>query len=214
MAESGLYDARQLTAERNVEAILHATERLLRRGDQPSFTGIAAEAGLSRPTVYAHFDDRGQLLGALVESTVRQAMTAIAAAEPERGSAMDALRRVIRTSWEQLARHEEIARRAAMGADSSVLHRAHREARMVLGTLIRRGRQEGVFRSDLPVDWLVTCCLALIHAAAGPVLPDQGDPASMLDDLTTTVEDICVGRTMGPRRSSRTPEQTRGKSGS
>jgi AcrR family transcriptional regulator len=48
-------------------AILDAAEVLLERGGQASITAVAAEAGVSRMTVYAHFPTRQDLLGAVVE---------------------------------------------------------------------------------------------------------------------------------------------------
>src|SRR5437773_7212542 len=108
MREMTGQDSRRVTAERNVEAILDATRRLLEHGSQPNMSAVAAEAGVSRPTLYAHFGDRGQLIEALVERTVRGTVVAVDAAEPERGPAVDALHRLIDASWTQLARHEAI----------------------------------------------------------------------------------------------------------
>src|SRR5207248_1785120 len=120
MHQMPVHDSRRMTAERNVDAILDATRRLLERGAQPNMSAVAAEAGVSRPTVYAHFPDRGQLIEALVERTVRNTMAAVEAAEPERGPAVEALDRLVAASWTQLARHEAIGRASAaeLGADA------------------------------------------------------------------------------------------------
>ena len=75
---------REAIAERNLEAILDAAERLLARGDAPTISAVASAAGVSRPTVYAHFPDRRRIVEAVVERTVERAMKAIAAAEPDR----------------------------------------------------------------------------------------------------------------------------------
>lgn len=42
-------------AERNLESILDAAERLVERGIQATISAVAAEAGLSGVTVYATF---------------------------------------------------------------------------------------------------------------------------------------------------------------
>jgi AcrR family transcriptional regulator len=185
---------REAIAERNLEAILDGAERLLQRGEQPSISAVAIEARVSRPTVYAHFPDRRRLLEALVERSVRRAMAAIESAEPERGPADEALQRLIAASWEQLARHEDVARTSAAELSADAMRRAHESARAVICKLIERGRAEGTFHSDLPVDWLVTCCLALIHAAAEGVRAGELDSKAALDVLSVTIADLFVGR--------------------
>jgi len=158
-------DHRTAIAERNIEAILDAAERQLQRGKQASISAVAAEAGVSRVTVYAHFPDRERLLEALVERAVEGAARAIAAAEPERGSAVEALGRVIETSWEELGRHEDIARAAASELSGDAMRRTHETGRRVVRRLVERGRREGDFRTDVSTGWLVTSFFALVHAA-------------------------------------------------
>jgi AcrR family transcriptional regulator len=190
MPEGQPHDSRLATAERNLGAILDGTERLLQRGEQASISGVAAEAGVSRPTVYAHFPDLERLLEALVERTVRRTMAAIDSAEPDRGQAVDALRRLLATSWEELGRHEDIARASAADLSADAMRRAHHDARAVIGKLIERGRHEGAFRTDVPAGWLVTSCLALIHAAAEEVRTGELDANAALDVLSVTITDL------------------------
>jgi TetR/AcrR family transcriptional regulator, mexCD-oprJ operon repressor len=194
MPDAQSQDQRQAIAERNVGAILDGAERLLERREQASISSVAAEAGVSRPTVYAHFRDGERLIEALVERAVRRSMAALESAEPERGPALDALRRVLATSWEELGRNEEIARAAAAELSADAMRRAHGAARAVLLELIERGRQEGTFRTDLPSGWLVTSCLALIHAAAEEVRETELEPSAALDVLSVTVTDLLAGR--------------------
>jgi AcrR family transcriptional regulator len=163
---------------------------------------VAAEAGVSRPTLYAHFADRHRLIAALVARAVRDAVSAIDSAEPDRGPAVPALRRVVGASWEHLARHQEIARAATSDIPHDELHAAHREVLTVLGRLVERGRDEGAFRRDLPAAWLAVSSLALINSAASAVWSGQMDPPSALQALMTTIEDICV-RHKRPRTSTR-----------
>jgi AcrR family transcriptional regulator len=189
------HDSRQATAERNVEAILDAAQRLLGRGEQPTISAVATEAGVSRPTVYAHFPDRARLLEALVERTVRRSMVAIESAEPESGPALDALQRLIAASWTQLAHNEQIAHASGAELGADAMRRAHETARAVIRELLERGRHERVFRTDLTVEWLVTSCLALIHAAAEEVRAGELDRNAALDALSVTITDAFVTRT-------------------
>jgi AcrR family transcriptional regulator len=63
-------DHRRAVAERNLESILDATEALLARNAPLSMSAVAADAGVSRPTLYAHFADRETLLTAVVARAV------------------------------------------------------------------------------------------------------------------------------------------------
>jgi TetR/AcrR family transcriptional regulator, mexCD-oprJ operon repressor len=194
---------REAIAERNLQAILDASERLLARREQPSISAVAGEAGLSRPTVYAHFPDRERLLEALVERAVRRTMAAIESAEPDRGPALPALQRLLRASWEQLGHHQAVSEAASAELSSTAMRRAHHAARAVIRTLVERGRREGAFRTDLPAAWLVTSYLALIHATAEGTRAGELDPHTAADALSTLVTDLFVGR--GRKRSHPKP---------
>jgi AcrR family transcriptional regulator len=186
------HDSHQTIAERNVEAILDGAERLLQRHEPPTILAVASEAGVSRPTVYARLGDRERLLEALVERAVRRAMAAIDSAEPERGPALDALRRLVAASWEDLGHNEEIAHAAAAELSAHAMRRSHETARAVLLKVIERGRREGAFRTDLSAAWQVTSCLAMIHAAAEEVRAGELESNAALDLLSATISDLLV----------------------
>jgi AcrR family transcriptional regulator len=193
MTQPERVDFRQETAEKNREAILDATERLVWRAEVLTFSAVSKESQLSRPTVYGHFEDRAALLEALVERAVRRTMEAIATAKLEQGPAVEALQRLLSTSWEHLARNESLARTAAMELSPHAMRRAHRDARTVIKRLIERGRAEGAFRADLSTDWLVTSSLALIHAAAEEVRSRSMSHRAALTVLVSTLTDLFVG---------------------
>jgi AcrR family transcriptional regulator len=194
MAKISAPDPRRVTAEHNVRAILDGAERLLRRGEEPSISAVAHEAGVSRPTVYAHFPDRGRLLEALVERTVRETMAAIGSSEPERGPAADVLTRLIPSAWQQIAKHDEIAHAAARELSGEAMRAAHQSARDAIGKLVERGRGDGSFRRDIPTNWLVTASLALIHATAEEVRIGQLDPDTGLQTLMLTITELFAKR--------------------
>jgi AcrR family transcriptional regulator len=195
------HHSHETIAERNVEAILDATERLLQRHGQPSILAVANEAGVSRPTVYSHFGDRARLLEALVERAVRRAMAGIDSAEPERGPAVDALRRLIAASWEDVGHNEGIAEAAAAELSAHAMRRSHETARAVLLKVIERGRREGTFRTDGPPGWQVTTCLALIHATAEEVRAGELESDAALDLLSATITDLLVRPRGKPTRA-------------
>jgi AcrR family transcriptional regulator len=193
MPESATPHPREAVAERNLEAILDGAERLLARHESPTISAVATEAGVSRPTIYAHFPDRQRLLEALVARTVGRVMEAVDSAQPQRGPALEATARVIGASWEHLARHQDMAAASAAELSPDAMRRAHGAARDAIRALVERGRAEGAFRADLPVDWLVTATLALIHGAAEEVRAGSMESADALEVLVTSAQELLVG---------------------
>jgi TetR/AcrR family transcriptional regulator, mexCD-oprJ operon repressor len=193
MPENASAHPREAIAERNLEAILDGAERLLARHEAPSISAVAAEAGVSRPTVYAHFPDRRRLLEALVARAVRRVVAAVQSAEPERGPAADAAARLIAASWEHLALHQDMAAASAAELTPDAMRRAHAAARSTIRALVERGRADGTFRIDLPVDWLVTAALALIHGAAEEVRAGSMGSEEARGVLVATVLELLIG---------------------
>jgi TetR/AcrR family transcriptional regulator, mexCD-oprJ operon repressor len=162
-------DHRRATAERNTAAILDAAERLLARGAATSIVAVAAEANVSRVTVYGHFPAREDILEAVVERATRGAVAALDAAEPERGPPREALERLVAASWSELTRHLSSARAAAEQLSADAMRRAHEPILARVRALVERGRDAGEFRTDVPAEWQVATMLALGHAAADEV---------------------------------------------
>ena len=67
-------------------------------------SAVAAQAGLSRVTLYAHFPTWETLLEAAVERAVRRVMTALEATRPDEGPPIEALDRLLAAAWQHLAR--------------------------------------------------------------------------------------------------------------
>jgi TetR/AcrR family transcriptional repressor of mexCD-oprJ operon len=162
-------DHRRATAERNVEAILDAAAALLGRGASASTSAVAAEAGVSRVTVYAHFPTREALLEAVVERVVRRATAAVEAARLAEGPAGEALDRLVAAGWAEIDRNRSVANAAAAELSPTALTRSHAALHEPIAALARRGQAEGEFRADLPVTWLVTAYFALMHACGEEV---------------------------------------------
>jgi AcrR family transcriptional regulator len=162
-------DHRRATAERNVEKILEAAATLLARGDAASTSAVAAEAGLSRPTVYAHFPTRLALVEAVTTHAIDHAVAALEDAHLDEGPPLDALDRLVALAWHEIDRHGAIAQASADQLPPRVMNRAHTALRAPIGALIARGQSEGAFRTDLPTRWLVSSYFALMHAAGEEV---------------------------------------------
>jgi TetR/AcrR family transcriptional regulator, mexCD-oprJ operon repressor len=186
-------DHRRAVSERNLEAILRAAEALLARGEQPSITAVAAEAGVSRVTVYAHFPTLEALLEAVVERSVTRAAATIDAARPGDGPPLEALERVVSAGWDAVDRHSGMAHAAAEHLGAAAMERAHAAGYERIRALVKRGRREGAFRTDLPVEWLVTATFALIHACAEDVRSGKFSSTKGLAVLTATLRDLMTG---------------------
>jgi AcrR family transcriptional regulator len=223
MTEPAL-DHRRATAQRNAASILDAAERLLARRTPLSMVAIAAEAGVSRPTLYAHYRSIAEIVEAAVERSVVGSLAAFQEARPEDGPADQALLRMAEASWRQLERYEALARGAAEHLPAGAAHRSHGAMLAPLQALIDRGRREGAFRTDLPADWLVSLYFALVRGPrhrprAGPrAAEDQPDrPVHRRPDVTAPRArrsravaawplmrlNICTGRSPSSTRSAR-----------
>jgi TetR/AcrR family transcriptional repressor of mexCD-oprJ operon len=183
-------DHRRATAERNIEAILDAAERVLERGSQPTMVAVAGEAGVSRVTVYAHFATLEQLLEAVVERAVQRTTEALDAVEPERGPPPEALGRIVDVGWRDLDRNSAIAQAASEQLTPEALRRAHEAAHRRLRKLVDRGRRSGDFRTDVPAEWLVAAFHALIHAAGDEVRAGRMRAGAARSALDATVHDL------------------------
>jgi len=204
--------ARQLTsyqrevAERNVEAILDAAEELVRQG-QANISAVAAMAGVSRVTVYAHFPTWQALLEAAVERAVRRTMAALQSVHPEDGPPIEALDRTMAAAWQHLAQYEAMAAAVAELLSPEAITRTHQAAHHTVGALLERGQADGSFRTDLPAGWLVTASIALVHACADQVRAGQIGEHEAVRILTTSVRGLFTGtqpaKTSQPVRRAR-----------
>src|SRR5215212_7831394 len=76
-------------------------------GHRPGTTveEIAAAAGVSRQTVYAHFSSREGLLAAATEHVTQEIVAAIDGAALDEGPAAAALLRLVDAAWTAFERH-------------------------------------------------------------------------------------------------------------
>jgi TetR/AcrR family transcriptional regulator, mexCD-oprJ operon repressor len=180
-------DHRRATAERNVAAILDAAEALLARGAAASTSAVAAEAGVSRVTVYSHFPTREALLEAVVERVVRRATGAIEAAGIDQGPPHEALDRLIAAAWGEIDRNRLVATAASEQLSPAALARSHAALHEPIGALVERGQAERAFRDDLPTGWLVASYFALMHACGEEVRAGRLDPDAAVPTLQATL---------------------------
>lgn len=131
----------------NRAGILDAARATLANDPHASVDVIARSAGLSRRTLYGHFDDRDALIRELISSGA-QRFNAIATSVDDPDSRI-ALARLAARLWQEAA-HVQVA--AALALDEAhVEHTAAALAplRRTVAALARRGQEEGSFRTDL-----------------------------------------------------------------
>ncbi len=184
--------ARHATSERNARAICMAAEHLLERGRPINMAAVAAESRLSRVTVYGHFANLGQLLEAIVDRSVQAAAAAVEAAAPEERDPLEALDRVIDAGWQTLERSAAIARIAHKRLPAGRVRQLHGPVSALLCRLIERGQKEGVFRPDVPSEWLAECCVAIFHVAADGVRAHHLDASSVPALLTSSLHGLLL----------------------
>ena len=187
VAADATADHRRATAERNVASILEAAEALLDEGAAPTIAAVAKRAAVSRVTVYTHFATRDALLEAVLERAVARATVAFDEATAGASSALEALELAITASWEELTGHRPIAEAAAAHLTPETIRRTHDAAYAHARRLFEAGIGRGEFRSDMPVEWLLSVYYALLHAAADDVRAGRIDGPTALNALTTTM---------------------------
>jgi TetR/AcrR family transcriptional regulator, mexCD-oprJ operon repressor len=177
---------RRADADRSVQVILTAALEALASDPDSSMAEIARRAGVVRATVYVHFPTRESLLDAVMEHAVGQVAEAMRQAEPERGEPKEALERVLLATWKQLSQFHSVLAINVNRLSTKELHRRHLPMTTQLVPLIERGRAEGVFRSDVPVEWLIAVARAIVHTASSELQAGRISQAEVERAMLTT----------------------------
>ena len=160
--------AQRADARRNVAAILDAATDCLARDPETSVAGIATAAGVGRITVYGHFKTRAELVDAVLARTVERADVILGATDTG-GDPRDALARLVASSWQIVHQFRNILLAAHRELPAERIRQAHDQVLDRVQALIERGRDAGAFRADLPLPWLVSLAMNVMHAAAAEV---------------------------------------------
>lgn len=143
--------------------ILEAAVRVLVEDPAASMQTIADAAGIGRATLHRTFPGRHELLGAIAMAAAADAERLIAAAQPEAGSARDALARVVAALVPIGHRYSFLAQEAAFVDGPEIRAHTH-EVDQRLEALFERSRHEGVLRADLPLAWVTAVFDQLLFA--------------------------------------------------
>jgi AcrR family transcriptional regulator len=180
-------DHRRATAQRNVKAILDACEALAARGAALTIAALAAESGVSRVTVYAHFDSIPAVLQAASRRAVDRVMGAVAGIDLEAGSGLDALERMVGTAWPLLGEMHGLSRATGDLLAPEARRAAHGDVFDLVDRLIARGRADASIRADVPPAWQSSVVYALIHTAVDDINHGRIDAADAEAALASTL---------------------------
>lgn len=143
---------------------------------------IAAAAGLSRQTVYAHFPSREALVMAVFQRMSDEAIDAIDAANLDEGPAPAALLRLLDASWRTFDRYPSLP---AAPAEADV--DLHQPVFDRLTRLIQRGQRAGEFDRDASPGWLIAATVVLGHAGWAEVTAGRMSTADAAAAVRTSV---------------------------
>ncbi|MER5456060.1 TetR/AcrR family transcriptional regulator [Micromonospora sp. NPDC002389] len=186
MATDGVA-AKRADARRNVESVLDAAITLLATDPRVSVNEIAKAAGVGRVTLYGHFPSRAALVEAVslrVIASTDQALSAIDLA----GDPRDAMVRLLEATWQLTRRFGAVVIAASDVLTPEEMRRVHEGPSRRVRALVERGRDEGVFRRDMPVLWQLATIQAVLHGASAAV--HRGDVTA--DDATRLVRDTVL----------------------
>ena len=160
---------RRSDARRSIDAILNAARTVLGERPDASMEDIAAAAGVTRQTVYAHFPSRDALLIALVDAARAEGLAAIDAARLDTVPPAEALAQFLDINWQLLRRYPLLFDPALARIPLPDGHDHHHAVTPWLERLIRRGQRTGDFDPTLPATWLAAAIFGLGHTAAEQV---------------------------------------------
>jgi AcrR family transcriptional regulator len=153
-------------AAANREALIAAAVAVLNRDLDGSLETIAAEAGLSRRSVYGHFATRDDLVReVLTRGAARMAASLAPISHPD---ARVEIALFGATLWREVQHVTVAAEFALRGPHTALVARALEPARARLRATVRRGVKQGVLRRDIRPDTLAR----LIEGTALSVLSE------------------------------------------
>jgi AcrR family transcriptional regulator len=154
---------RQLLQERVTSSIIAAAAELLAtRGSSTSMADVAAAAGMARATVYRYFPTRETLLEHVAEVAVSDAGARLADARLASVPPEEALVRAVRAFFD-VGDHFIVLARERVHVDEE------RRKEIIddpLRRLFMRGQKSGVFRNDVPPEWLARALVGIVEAVA------------------------------------------------
>lgn len=178
---------RRSDGERSAAAVLDAAVQVL--GQQPDATldQVAAAAGVTRQTVYAHYPSRPLLVAAVIDRITAEAVAALDAAEARHPTVTGALLTWLDVTWQLLEKYPLLRHPSAAAAGPEDAERQHAPISERLTRLVRRGQTAGEFDRTADAAWLVAATIALGHAAGAELAAGRMTATQAAASLRATV---------------------------
>ncbi|XRQ09489.1 TetR/AcrR family transcriptional regulator [Actinomadura welshii] len=180
---------RRADAERSIARIVSAARESLSKNPNASIDDIAKAAGVGRMTLYGHFRNRAELIEAALADALRAGEDVLSAVDLG-GDAQDALTRLLESSWSLVAESTALLAAAQGTLPPGRIRQMHAAPAERVEDLIRRGQDQGVFRTDLPMSWLVSVIQHVLHGAAEENRSERLKPAETARVVVATVQSI------------------------
>ncbi len=202
----GVEERRRREREWRRGAILDAAERIMDRSspDDATMDDVAAEAEVSKGTLYLYFSSKDALFTALMERRVGQMKQALEAEIATSATGLEALGGVLRIYRDHFSRTQCRFALLSMSerGNGGALEARLRELTAVLEGAISQGQQDGSVRDDLEPE---PTALQLLVSLLGVSLLNRevialrmGDRAPVLDQVMPTHLKVILQGLAGP----------------
>ncbi|MEV4890673.1 TetR/AcrR family transcriptional regulator [Nonomuraea sp. NPDC055795] len=192
MVEPSARPRRRADAQRSIATIVAAARELLGRDPNAKTDDIAKAAGVGRMTLYGHFGTRAELIDAALVEALRAGDEALSSIDLT-GNAREAMTRLLVSSWQAMAESAALLAAAEEILPAGRVRELHEKPARRITELIRRGQDQGVFRTDLPLEWLVNVVHYILHGAATEVRAGRLAPADAAEVVARSVRSLLTG---------------------
>jgi AcrR family transcriptional regulator len=192
MASAETRPRRRADAERSIARIVSAARASLSGDPDATVDDIAKAAGVGRMTLYGHFRTRPELVETALIDALRAGDEVLAGVDLS-GDARDAMSRLLSSSWSLVAESAALLSAAQRVLPAGRLRELHSGPAERVEQLIARGQREGVFRTDLPIAWLVNATYYILKGAVEENRAGRIETAAVPGIVTATVMPMLAG---------------------
>jgi AcrR family transcriptional regulator len=164
---------------------LDAAERVIARdGPGASLDAIAAQAGITKPVVYARVGHRADLSNALAERLTARIVAAVGDELAHRAPSRDTLAWFFRTTLDTIGDHRQLFRYVTLGAAGDTSDRAlylAGQSALPLAELLRQWRADAAADPSVALAWAYAI-VGMLNMVARWWIEEGGPPVAELAD--------------------------------